>query len=184
QWGITWPMLMNDGAGPLVINIANNNLASTRFSAGTDEQNYLAVGGASTLTTEDVVRSGYGDLQAVRYVATGAAENSTFIYPRNAGAPDGATVRDSFMKTATGFKTVLGRVDGNMYVGVTSAGGEGTSLDIDGDGTPDVTFDQSCKFVLQLTAGKIIAVETDHAVKFTRGTNAPITVTPYVPVRF
>jgi hypothetical protein len=184
QWGITWPMLMNDGAGPLVINIANNNLASTRFSAGTDEQNYIAVGGASTLTTEDVVRSGYGDLEAVRYVATGAAANSTFVYPRNAGQPDGATVRDSFMKTATGFKTVLGRVGGNMYVGLTSAGGEGTSLDIDGDGTPDVTFDQSCKFVLQLAAGKIIAVETDHAVKLTRGTNAPITVTPYVPVRF
>ncbi len=184
QWGVTWPLLKDDGAGPLVMNIANNNLASTRFANGTDEQNYLAVGGASTLTNEDVVRSGYGDLQAVRYVATGTAPNSTFIYPRSAGQPEGAAVRDSFMSTATGFKTVLGRVDGNMYVGTTSAGGEGTSLDIDGDGTADVTFDQSCKFVLQLSAGKITAVEADKAVKFTRGANAAIDLKPFTPVRF
>jgi hypothetical protein len=133
---------------------------------------------------DGVVRSGYGDLQSVRYTATGTAPNRTFIYPRNAAQPAGSAVRDSFMATANGFKTVLGRVEGNTYVGATSAGGEGTSLDIDGNGTPDVTFDQSCKFVLQLDQGRIIAVEADKAVNFTRGANAPVALKPFVPVRF
>ena len=183
QWGHTWPLLANDGAGPLV-NTVGTNLASTRFSAGTDEQNYIAVGGdTATLAMDGVVRSGYGDLQSIRYVATGTAPNRTFIYPRKASDPAGAAVRDSFMATANGFKTVLGTVAGNTYVGTTSAGGEGTSLDINGDGTPDVTFDQSCKFVLQLDQGKIIAVEADKAVNFTRGANPPIALKPFVPVR-
>jgi hypothetical protein len=183
QWGITWPLLSDDGAGPLVTSVAQN-IGSTRFSTGTDEQNYIAVGGPNTLTMDGVVRSGYGDLQSIRYVATGTAANRTFVYPRNANAPTGAAVRDSFMMTANGFKSVLGRVEGNMYVGTTSAGGEGTSLDIDGDGTPEVTFDASCKFVLQLNAGKVTAVESDRAVNFTRTGSAPIALKPYVPVRF
>jgi len=184
QWGHTWPLLTNDGAGPLVTSVGAN-IAATRFSGGTDEQNYIALGGsAAALATDGSVRSGYGDLQAVRYVAAGNAPNRTFVYPRNAGAPTAAAVRDSFMTTASGFTTVLGRVAGNTYVGATSAGGEGTSLDIDGDGTPDVTFDVSCKFVLQLDHGRIIAVEADKAVTFTQGANAPIALQPYVPVRF
>jgi hypothetical protein len=185
QWGLTWPLLMNDGAGALVTNVGQN-LATTRFAAGTDEQNFIALGaaGAATLTMDGVVRSGYGDLQSVRYVATGAAANSTFVYPRNAGAPTGVAVRDSFTTTPTGFGSVLGRVEGNTYVGATSAGGEAASLDIDGDGTADVSFDQICKFVLQLDAGRVIAVEADRAVGFTRGTGAPIALRPFVPVRF
>jgi hypothetical protein len=183
QWGLTWPLLTNDGAGALVTSVANN-IASTKFSNGTDEQNFIAVGGAGGTLAMDgpVVRSGYGDLQSVRYTSTGT--HRTFVYPKSAGAPDGAAVRDSFMATANGFKTVLARVEGNMYVGATSAGGEGTSLDIDGDGTPDVTFSTSCKFVLQLAAGRITAVEADRAVNFTKGADAPIALKPFVPVRF
>ena len=120
QWGVTWPLLADDGAGPLVTSVGQN-LASTRFSAGTDEQNYISVGGDATLTMDGVVRSGYGDLQAVRAVTAGP--NRTFVYPRNAGSPTGAQVRDSFMATANGFRTVLGRIEGNTYVGATSAGG-------------------------------------------------------------
>jgi hypothetical protein len=183
-WGLTWPLLMNDGAGALTTSVAGN-VASTRFASGTDEQNFIAVGGAATLAMDGpVVRSGYGDLQSVRYVATGAAPNRTFVYPRNANEPSANAVRDSFMATANGFKTALARVEGNTYVGRTSAGGEGTSLDIDGDGTADVHFDQSCKFVLQLDAGRIIAVEADRAVSFTRGTDAPVALKPFVPARF
>ena len=64
-----------------------------------------------TLTTDGPpVRSGYGDLQSVRYVATGP--HRTFVYPRSAGQPEGAAVRDSFATTANGWKTVLGRVEG------------------------------------------------------------------------
>ncbi|HEY0708713.1 MAG TPA: hypothetical protein VGG33_18030, partial [Polyangia bacterium] len=183
EWGISWPLLNDDGAGPLVVKVGDK-LASTRFAAGTDEQNFIAVGGDATLTMEGVVRSGYGDLRSVRYVAAAPAVNQTFVYPRNAGAPEAAAVRDSFMATANGFKTVLGRVEGSTYVGATSAGGESTSLDIDGDGTADVTFDQICKFVLQLDKGRILAVEADRAVSFKRGAAAPVALKPYVPVRF
>jgi hypothetical protein len=183
QWGITYPLLTNDGAGALVTSVANN-IASTRFSNGTDQENFIAVGGTGDTLTMDgpTVRSGYGDLQSVRYTTTGT--HRTFVYPESAGQPDAAAVKSSFMTTANGFKTVLARVEGNMYVGTTSAGGEGTSLDIDGDGTPDVTFSQSCKFVLQLAGGRITAVEADKAVNFTKGTDAPISLKPYVPVRF
>jgi hypothetical protein len=185
QWGLTWPLLTNDGTGPLVTSVADN-LATTRFAAGTDEQSFIALGGAgaATLTAEDTVRSGYGDLQSIRYVASGQAPNSTFVYPRNGDAPTGAAVRDSFMITSDGFKSVLGRVEGNTYVGATSAGGEAASLDIDGDGTADVRFDQTCKFVLQLANGRVTAVEADRAVSFTLGNGAPIALAPFVPVRF
>jgi hypothetical protein len=183
QWGLTWPLLANDGAGPLVTSVAQN-LATTRFASGTDEQNFIAVGGASTLTMDGVVRSGYGDLQSVRYVASGSAAHRTFVYPRNASAPTGAAVRDSFMVTSDGFTSVLGRVQGNTYVGATSAGGEASSLDIDGDGTADVSFGQVCKFVLQLDGGHVVAVEADRAVAFTMGARAPVMLRPYVPVRF
>jgi len=182
QWGMSWPLLVNDGAGALATSVANN-LASTHFAMGTDEQNFIAVGGAATLTMDGTVRSGYGDLQSIRYLATGTAANRTFVYPRSAGAPDGAAVRDSFMATANGFKTVLGRVEGNTYVGSTSAGGEAKELDLDGNGTPDVAFDQSCKFVLQLDHGRVTAVEADKAVNVTVGTNAPIALKAFNPVR-
>ena len=60
QWGLTWPLLMNDGAGPLVTSVAGN-VASSRFATGTDEQNFIAVGGTATLAMDGpVVRSGYG----------------------------------------------------------------------------------------------------------------------------
>jgi hypothetical protein len=66
QWGLTWPLLSNDGAGPLAVSVGQN-MASTRFSGGTDEQNFIAVGGGTaTLTMDGIVRSGYGDLQSVR----------------------------------------------------------------------------------------------------------------------
>jgi len=183
QWGLTLPLLTNDGAGALVTGVAGN-IASTRFSAGTDEQNFIALGPSPMLTMDGpVVRSGYGDLQSVRYVESGATHR-TFVYPRNASEPAASAVRDSFMATANGFKTVLARVEGNTYVGRTSAGGEGTSLDIDGDGTADVHFDQSCKFVLQLDKGRVIAVEADRAVNFTRGNDAPVPLKAFVPARF
>jgi hypothetical protein len=134
---------------------------------------------------DGTVRGGYGDLLSVRYVAPAQAATRTFVYPRNinTGTPTAAGVRDSFMMTATGFKSALGRVDGNTYVGATSAGGEASALDIDGDGTADVTFSATCKFVLQLANGRPTAVEADRAVTVTVGTAAPISLTPYQPVR-
>ena len=184
QWGLTWPLLTNDGAGPLVTSMGQN-LATTRFASGSDEQAFIAVLGNATLTADGTVRSGYGDLQSVRYQATAPAPNATFIYPHNASQPSTAAVRDSFMAYNGGFRTVLGRVvDGTFYVGATSAGGEGSALDLDEDGNPDVTFDQSCKFVLQLDRGRITAVEADRAVSFRAGTAAPVALRPYLPVRF
>jgi hypothetical protein len=92
-------------------------------------------------------------------------------------------VQASFVSKSNGFATALGRVEGNLYVGSTSAGGEGDALDLDGDGKPDVQFDKVCKFVLQLDHGRVIAVEADRAVSVTIGAGAPRALQAYRPAR-
>lgn len=64
--------------------------------------------------------------------------------------------------TEDGFASALGSVRGTLYAGRTSAGGEGRSIDCDGDGKPDAAFDPPCRFILQLRDGKILAVEADR----------------------
>jgi hypothetical protein len=185
QWGTTWPLLADDGAGRLTMNVAGG-VASTRFAAGTDQQSFIALGDASQLTMDGApVLSGYGYLQSVRYVEAGQSLQKTFVYPHNDGAPDAGSVQQSFTTTPTGWTSVLGRVDGNSYVGSTSAGGEAQALDIDGDGVPDVQFDQLCKFVVQLHNGRVTALEADRAVNATLATSpTPIALAPFLPVRF
>jgi hypothetical protein len=43
----------------------------------------------------------------------------------------------------------------------------GHSIDLDGDGTPDVTFSATCGFILQLRDGSVAMVETDQDVTAT-----------------
>jgi hypothetical protein len=50
-------------------------------------------------------------------------------------------------------------------VGLNSAGGVGTQIDINGDGVPDVKFREPCGFMIQLRGGKAVAIETDRAVQ-------------------
>jgi hypothetical protein len=100
-------------------------------------------------------------------VETSDPELDTFIYPRTAADPSGASLRQGFRLTSDGYISSIGRVSGTLYVGRYAAGGSGSSVDLDGDGQPDVAFDRKCNFVLQLSQGQVTAIETDAAVTAT-----------------
>ena len=162
EFAVTWPLLENDGA-PLKP-VISEQAASTAYLENADEQNYLALDAATRVSAdEDPVRSTYGLLRPVRATAT-AGVNHTFVYPRSPDDPPAGKVRESFRVTEDGFESELAVVRGTLYIGRTSAGGEGTSIDCDGDGKPDAVFDANCRFVLQLRAGRIVAVEADREV--------------------
>lgn len=140
-----------------------------------DQQNFIALGNAPRLdASAPLVRGGYGDFLPVR-ASDGngnGATVQTFVYPRNAGDPSAALVRASFRRSGQDFSSVLGRVRGNVYVGRTAAGGQGNAVDLNGDGKTDVSFDQTCTFVMQLRQGRVAALETDRAVRVSIGGKA------------
>ena len=107
------------------------------------------------------VRSTYGWLLPVRATATNGV-NYTFVYPRSPGDPTAEKVLDGFRVTPDGFASNLGSVHGTLYVGRTSAGGEGESIDLNGDGKAGARFDTRCRFVLQLRNGRILSAEADR----------------------
>jgi hypothetical protein len=167
NWGMTVPLLTDDGAETLKASFGER-IARTSFPSGNDEQNFIALNPSASL--EDggaTMRSPYGYLWPIR-VTTPDRENRIFIYPRNGDDPSADTVRDSFVyNSPTDFSSVLGKVSGNLYVGRTSAGGVGNSIDLNGDGTPDVIFSAMCGFILQLQNGSVTKVETDQDVTAT-----------------
>lgn len=131
-----------------------------------DQQNFIALHATHQLdASSPAVRGGYGDFRPIRVTDSRGGAVETFVYPRNAGDPEAESVRASFVRNGPDFSSVLGRVKGTLYVGRTAAGGEGKGIDLDNDGKDDVTFDQTCTFVLQLREGRAIAVEADRAVK-------------------
>jgi hypothetical protein len=168
QFGVTWPLLTDDGA-ELTTQIADG-IATTSYKPGGDEQCFLGVGvgedRAQLNATEEPVQSTYGWLKPIRATCSKAGKpNRTFIYPRDASDPPADVTRDSFHITDDGFECPpIAKVHGTIYIGRTSAGGEGKSIDLDGDAIDDATFDVPCKFVLQLQDGKIAAVEADRKV--------------------
>jgi hypothetical protein len=161
RWGMTWPLLENDGRA--LQRSGDAYVASTSYADSQDRQNFVAIGSEPSVIPEAPLRSTYGDLRPLR-VVTKDEVNRAFVYPSGAGDPAPDLVRKSFIVTANGFRSALGRVSGTIYVGRTSAGGVGKELDLDGDGKPDATFSQECGFLLQLDRGRVTAVETDRAV--------------------
>ena len=162
RWGITWPLLENDGA-PLVRS-GTSRSASTGYPGSQDQENFLALDAGAALVVEpDLLRGSYGDLRPIRVTAPGDA-NRSFIYPNSAEDPTVEALSRSFTVTDDGFRSAVGRVSGTVYVGRTSAGGFGDHIDLDGGGKSDATFSQSCGFLLQLAGGKAESVETDRAV--------------------
>jgi hypothetical protein len=155
--GVTWPILENDGK-PLVTHVTDG-IATTAYDDAGDQECFIAVGDGKIDASEDPLRSTYGWLRPAR-----ADARQTFIYPRNASDPPAEKVRASLRTSADGFESALGRVIGNLYVGRTSAGGEGRSIDLDGDGKPEASFNVPCCFVFQLRDRKIIAAEADRDV--------------------
>ena len=162
EFGVTWPLLVDDGR-PLLAKVTAH-LATTSYSDDGDEEAFFAVTDSPPASADDEpLRSTYGWIRPVRALASGGV-NHTFVYPRSASDPPAEEVRGSFRLTADGFESLLGGVHGTLYVGRTAAGGEGMSVDCDRDGKPDATFTAPCQFVLQLRDGRITALEVDRKV--------------------
>jgi hypothetical protein len=161
-WGMTFPLLKFDGATNLN-NSTSNGIASASYPGSTDEEDFILLNTAgAALSSGTSVRSSYGNVTPVQATTSDSTQN-TFIYPRGAGDPTAASVKAGFQITANGFTSSLGTVNGSLYVGRTSAGGLGQSIDLNDDGIADVTFASSCTFILQLDDGLVTNVETDRA---------------------
>jgi len=133
-----------------------------------DQQAFIALKSSHQLDASlPTIRGGYGDLRPVQVTDTAGAPIETFVYPRSAGDPTASAVRDSFVRDGANFSSVLGRVNGTLYVGRTSAGGFGDSIDLNNDGTADVIFSAPCNFFLQLANGTVTAIEADAPVTAT-----------------
>ncbi len=149
-----------------------------------DQQCFLALKSTHRLDASTApMRSAYGDLRPIQVTDSEDGTVETFVYPRAAGDPSAETVLVSFVRDGANFSSVLGRVNGTLYVGRTSAGGHGDAIDLNGDGRPEVTFDEPCDFVLQLSAGKVTAMETDRAV-VARIEERSIQLGSYAPIYF
>lgn len=165
-WGVTLPLLENDGT-PLEVSFQSPAaIARTRYPGRDDQQNFIVLGGNVRLAPEPTVRSTYGDLRPVR-ATVGETATRIFVYPRSANDPAADQVRDSLRVTSSGFTSILGTVAGDLYIGRTAAGGFGDRIDLNRDGQADATFSEPCGFILQRNGGKIIAVETDRIVRAT-----------------
>lgn len=160
--GLTLPLLENDGK-PLQ-SAVSATIASTRYPGGSDAQNFISLHPETALDRTDApVRSTYGWLRPVRLSPPGTVTR-VFVYPRGAGDPSAEEVRRSLRLGTDGFSSILGRVEGNLYVGRTSAGGVGSSIDLDNDGKLDATFPSDCGFILQLDHGRVTAIEADRDI--------------------
>jgi hypothetical protein len=197
---LSFPMVWHQLHVPVTLNAGTAN--TVRLEAGTagglnidemrvfpadaaqpepDQQNFISLDASPTIdATTPVRRTAYGDQRPVR-VTTGTNSVTTFVYPRTAGDPTAEAVRASFVRNGANFSSVLGRVTNNLYIGRTSAGGEGSAMDLDGDGTNDVSFSETCAFVLQLTNGTVAAIEADRFVTVTNN-NRQVKLAPYTPI--
>lgn len=166
-FAMTIPLLENDGRN-LQIEI-NDRIIQTRYIEGDDEQSFLLLNQESIVNSnEPSILSTYGYLKPVR-VQSNSDTNTIFIYPRNNSDPDAEEVFESFQIHENGFSSILGRVDGLVYKGRTSAGGYGDQLDINSDGNPDFIFSEECNFIVQLDGDEYRAIEADRDVKVTIG---------------
>lgn len=166
SFGVTLPVLEDDGRQ--LTTSYGDGIARTSYPWLPDEQNYIALRGEAVLETGAArVRGGVGSVRPALLTVPGSPVNEVLVYPRNASDPSGASVRSSFVRSGADFTTSLGRVEGKVYVGRTSAGGFAREVDIEGDGRPEVRFDEDCNVVLQLDKGRVVAVEVDRPVMAT-----------------
>jgi len=178
SWGVTWPLLENDGA-PLQ-RFHMEGVEAVGYPGSGDRENFIALDAGTRFTPETPLRGTYGDLRPIRVTVPGNA-NHTFVYPVGAADPAAESVRRSFTITRDGFRSVLCHVAGTMYVGRTSAGGVGDSVDLAGSGKADATFSRTCGFLLQLRSGKVVGVEADREVD-AEIQGKKVHLFPYTPV--
>ena len=178
-FGLTVPLLTNDGT-ELETKISGG-IASTGYPGSGDTQNFIGLNQDAVVAQDgDAIRSTYGDLLPVKFQSADKKQ-MVFIFPKSKPDPKAQEVKSSFTLTENGFSSVLGKVEGTMYIGRNSAGGFGDSLDLNEDGKPDLTFNKECGFIAQLKNGKIISVETDTTVDMTFNGKRYVTK-PYVPI--
>lgn len=178
-FALTVPLLENDGRA--LETEVTERAAVTSYPDGGDEQSFIGLNADGRLVDEAAsIQSTYGWLKPLRYESS---EETTrlFVYPRSADDPSAEAVRESFEVGEHGFSSEVGRVEGTLYVGRTSAGGRGDAIDLDGDGTEDVTFSETCRFVLQLEDGVVRAVEADRDVRM-KYEGDTYRLSPYSPV--
>lgn len=183
QFGMGLPLLQNDGRD---LNISiSDTIASTTYPENLgngDEQNFIALDEGSVIEkTGDAILSSYGYLQPLRQLNPKGDLIHTFVYPRTATEPTAQEVRDTFVLKAQGFSSVLGKVEGTLYTGRTSAGGYGDRIDLNGDDIPEVVLSQPCGFMVQHDKGRITAIETDRDVN-AEINGATYEITVYTPV--
>lgn len=179
-FGLTVPLLSNDGTS-LETNISDG-IASTGYPGAGDTQNFIGLN-QDVVVTQDgkELRSTYGDLLPVKFQSNDK-QQILFIYPKSKEDPKAQDVKTSFSLSENGFSSILGKVEGTMYIGRNSAGGYGKSLDLDEDGKSELSFSKPCGFIAQLKNGKIVAVETDAEVTMTLYGKTR-TVKPYEPIK-
>ncbi len=153
----------NDEGGALIDELRIDPAAPS--APEPDQQNFIALKPTHRLdASSPAVRGGYGDYLPIQVSDSGGGAVETFVYPRSSGDPDAERVHASFVRNGKDFSSVLGEVKGTLYIGRTSAGGEGDAVDLDNDGRDDVTFNQRCAFILQLRNGRVFAIESDRSV--------------------
>lgn len=106
---------------------------------------------------------------------------TVFVYPRSAADPTAAAVRAGLRVSSGGFETPLVRVSGRVAIGRGYAGGMARSLDLDGDGTSELTFDDETGFIARHRQGRITVLETDRAVT-ARYRNRNLQLRPHEPL--
>ena len=162
SWATTWPLLINDGT-PLRT-LISPRIAEASYPVSRDTESFLALDAGATLDSQQApVRSTYGDLLPIR-MQTASPVSHTFVYPHDHNQPDARAVLDSFRLTPQGFQSILGRVEGDVYIGQDFAGGHAVSVDLNGDGRLDLQFDHACGFVLHLRRGAVTSIEVDQPV--------------------
>jgi len=180
-FGLTVPLLANDGR-TLETSI-RDGIASTGYPKVGETENFIALNNDTTVEIDgEKIRSTYGDLLPVKFQSA-EKRQIVFVYPKSDQDPDAVSVKESFSISENGFSSLLGKVQGSLYIGRHSAGGYGSSLDLDADGRAELLFDKPCGFISQLQGGNISAVETDTDVEMSLN-GKTIIMKSYEPVHF
>jgi hypothetical protein len=178
-FGVTVPLLSEDGR-PLQTEVGNG-MASTGYPDGGDTQNFIGLNQDVKVSQDGAgIKSTYGTLLPVKFQST-ESQKAVFIYPKSMKDASPEKVKESFVLTDHGFSSLLGKVEGTIYIGNKTAGGFGNALDMNEDGTPELTFNVPCGFIIQHVNGKISAVETDTEVTLSLHGN-PVHLNAYEPL--
>ncbi len=169
DFGFSIPLLEGDGREGWKWGV-DGGVAHTKSPDSGDEQVFLALGDAAGFHEQgDRVQSPVGWLRPMRTRA-----KAVFIYPRSGGdgaapaEPLPARVLSSFALTENGFRSEIGRVEGNLFVGPGVAGGRARSVQIKPDAAkPEIVFSNEVDFVARHRNGVVTMLEVSLPVTAT-----------------